>query len=229
MKRPTRRDREAARTREDILDAAARAFARTGYAGTTMESLAKEAGYTVPTLYRYFDSKVEIVRSLVTRTVQELLSTFDEPAAAGLTFRQRLELLLDRQFEFAERRREAFAVLLTLTPADELLTGLAKVTGVPAKALNAEGLPIWAGLKFYEGRLAEWFRTVASKSELGGHDPAELANVLAGIEEGLFRRRFDGDLAEPLTSRVAFVVSMFLYGVTGNTRLRQAPSAEKKQ
>ena len=98
------RERKFERNRVDILEAAARAFARKGPTGATMADIAAEAGYTVPTLYSYFKSKDDIVHGLMLMLHREFLSPFEEPPASGLSFAQNLELLIRRALELAERK-----------------------------------------------------------------------------------------------------------------------------
>jgi hypothetical protein len=57
MMRPTRRERAAEHTREDILVAAARVFARKGYAAAGVQEIAAEAGFAAASLYSYFKGK----------------------------------------------------------------------------------------------------------------------------------------------------------------------------
>ena len=63
-KRLTRAEAKA-RTRERLLDAAARTFARKGYAGATVEEIAEAAGYTIGALYAHFGGKQEIFLELM--------------------------------------------------------------------------------------------------------------------------------------------------------------------
>ena len=49
------------RTRQAVLDAAARLFARKGYAGTNLAEIAAEAGIQTGSLYYHFESKDELV------------------------------------------------------------------------------------------------------------------------------------------------------------------------
>jgi AcrR family transcriptional regulator len=60
----TRRREQAAATRRDILGAAQRLFERQGYAATTMESIAGEAGVALKTVYVAFETKSGLLRSL---------------------------------------------------------------------------------------------------------------------------------------------------------------------
>ncbi|WP_121188409.1 TetR/AcrR family transcriptional regulator [Nocardiopsis sp. Huas11] len=59
---PVRRLPRAQR-RAQILDAATRAFARTGYADTSLDDVALEAGISRVLLYRHFESKSEMYRA----------------------------------------------------------------------------------------------------------------------------------------------------------------------
>ena len=53
----TRRQRQAAQTRAEVLDAARRLFARNGYPATTIEAIAEEAEVSPATVYSIFGSK----------------------------------------------------------------------------------------------------------------------------------------------------------------------------
>lgn len=71
---PTRRLRRAER-REQILDAATRAFARAGYAATSLDDVAAEAGVTRVILYRHFESKADMYRAVLGRACTRLAGT----------------------------------------------------------------------------------------------------------------------------------------------------------
>src|SRR5215212_5331188 len=51
--------------REQILDAALRAFARKGFARTTNKDIAREAGITPGLIYHYFESKEGLFRAII--------------------------------------------------------------------------------------------------------------------------------------------------------------------
>ena len=58
--------------REQILDAATRAFARTGFTATGLDDVAAEAGVTHVILYRHFASKHELYRAVLDRACTRL-------------------------------------------------------------------------------------------------------------------------------------------------------------
>jgi AcrR family transcriptional regulator len=69
--------------RESILRAAAVAFARGGFAATSMEDVAAEAGVTRLIVYRHFDSKEELYRSVLESISQRLREEFVRQADEG--------------------------------------------------------------------------------------------------------------------------------------------------
>lgn len=71
---PGRRLRRAER-RGQILAAATRAFARTGYAATSLDDVATEAGISRVILYRHFDSKNDLYRAVLDGVCNRLTET----------------------------------------------------------------------------------------------------------------------------------------------------------
>jgi AcrR family transcriptional regulator len=60
----TLRERHAAQTRREVLDAALRLFTTQGYSGTTIGQIASEAGVSVQTIYSSVGSKSELIAEL---------------------------------------------------------------------------------------------------------------------------------------------------------------------
>lgn len=90
MAEPVRRMPRAQR-RDQLLDAATRAFARAGFTATGLDSVAAEAGVTHVILYRHFDSKSDLYRAVLDRararlgeTVGPGDSTYDDRAIPAL-------------------------------------------------------------------------------------------------------------------------------------------------
>jgi AcrR family transcriptional regulator len=59
-----RRELQAAATRRAILDAAKQLFERQGYAATTMDAIATEAGVSLKTVYLAFETKGRLLRAV---------------------------------------------------------------------------------------------------------------------------------------------------------------------
>ena len=68
-----------AERREQILDAATRAFVRAGYSATSLEDVANEAGVDRVILYRHFASKADLYRSVLKRANARLTAATGSP------------------------------------------------------------------------------------------------------------------------------------------------------
>jgi len=70
--------------RELVLEAATRAFARGGYAGTSTDKVAREAGVSQPYVVRIFGTKLELFLEVFARSTTRIRDAFaaviDDPA-----------------------------------------------------------------------------------------------------------------------------------------------------
>ena len=85
----TRRREQAAATRRDILGAAQRLFERQGYAATTMEAIAAEAGVALKTVYVAFETKSGLLRALWNHLLRD--GRDDVPVAEQPWYREVME------------------------------------------------------------------------------------------------------------------------------------------
>src|SRR5258708_9049683 len=67
--------------REQILTAATEAFARSGFAATSLDDIAAEAGITRVVLYRHFASEPDLYQAVLDRMCARLDAHVAEPAA----------------------------------------------------------------------------------------------------------------------------------------------------
>jgi AcrR family transcriptional regulator len=75
---PPARSERAERTRQRILDAAGHCFAASGYAKTTVEQIALQAGFSKALVYNHFRGKEQILEAVLERT----LAAWDEATRA---------------------------------------------------------------------------------------------------------------------------------------------------
>jgi AcrR family transcriptional regulator len=68
-----------AQRREQILAAATEAFARSGFAATSLDDIAARAAVTRVILYRHFDSKTELYQAVLDRMCARLEAHVEEP------------------------------------------------------------------------------------------------------------------------------------------------------
>jgi len=117
----TRRLMQRDERQAQILAAAAAAFARTGFVGTSMDDVATEAGITRLIVYRHFDSKEDLYRAVLTKVTDLLGERWQQGMASpdrhGMVFRMLLSVAREQPdgfrllFQYAAREPQfaAFA------------------------------------------------------------------------------------------------------------------------
>ena len=66
--------------RRQILDGAARCFARNGFHATSMQDVLKEVDLSAGAVYRYFSGKDELIAAIVTEVLGSIREAFEEAA-----------------------------------------------------------------------------------------------------------------------------------------------------
>lgn len=81
--RPAATSRRSSRRRDDLVDAAVRAFASNGVGGTSVDDIVRSAGVAKGTFYLYFGTRDDIVTAVAERLVDGVGRQMDEAIAAG--------------------------------------------------------------------------------------------------------------------------------------------------
>jgi len=93
---PTRQLLPREQRQASILRAAARAFGRSGFAGTSMEDVAAEAGISRLIVYRHFGSKEDLYRAVLeqvrSRIRERMNPALEEPTPGEYPFRPLIEV-----------------------------------------------------------------------------------------------------------------------------------------
>jgi AcrR family transcriptional regulator len=105
-------DRTPQAERRDQLLLVARAiFAERGFQATTMDDIAKEAGFTKPILYQYFESKTELYREIVNQTAKKLMNSLRTAVDEVESPRAKIEVAFRVYFEMVVSETDAFRIL----------------------------------------------------------------------------------------------------------------------
>lgn len=94
--------------RRHISDCALRLFHEHGYDAVSMRRLAKEAGCTVMTLYRYFNRKIDILTALWAEVFTRLFDRLDAVAASETDAALRLNRIAFEYVDFWLSHREHY-------------------------------------------------------------------------------------------------------------------------
>ena len=116
----SRREREKQRHRREILGAAERVFVRKGYHLATVEEIAKEAEFSVGTMYNFFESKEELYSRVIEQIAHNFMSDFEKEVLSRREPEDAIAALIKlRLTHFDEHRRFARVVFET-TPGSRL-------------------------------------------------------------------------------------------------------------
>ncbi|MBB4934510.1 AcrR family transcriptional regulator [Lipingzhangella halophila] len=186
---PARKLRRAER-REQIMDAATRAFARAGFAATSVDDIAAEAGVTRVLLYRHFDAKADLYRAVLDRACERLAERvgsddFDEESIPAL-----LRAAADDPdafrllFHHAAREPEFRDLIDTITDAS---TEIAR-KNLPASVADGP----WAD---WVARLLPTFtiEAVIAWLDAGQPDPETAADRISRAVHGIMSAAHPGD------------------------------------
>jgi AcrR family transcriptional regulator len=209
----SRKEREVERTRRDILEAAARSFARKGFHATTMEHIAVESGYAASSLYTYFKGKDDIYQSLLRVIADEFATTFAEPVLPELDFRARFEWLLRRQFSLAEERRE-FLVMFA-----------ASQSTLPGQPLGDGASPEREHYSRFVQLMAELLQRGIDEGALRGNDATDFAHWVVATTNVTCFRWVSGEIEGSLCDQVPGLMDFIFRGI-GQAETKAAKETE---
>jgi AcrR family transcriptional regulator len=137
-----------ARTRELLLNAAARTFARKGFAGASVEEIAEEAGFTVGALYSNFASKEDLFLELMSGRARDRVSDTEEvlageyPAADDMwtALGQQMVNVADKDMDLAPLQAEFWLYAVRHPEVLERYAAMVRQRRAPLERLIGAGL-----------------------------------------------------------------------------------------
>jgi AcrR family transcriptional regulator len=97
--------------RERLLSVAKTIFAERGFQAATMDDIAREAGFTKPILYQYFESKNDLYHEIVAQLADSLLTSLELAVNAAETPRAKIEVAYRVYFEMVVSETDTFRIL----------------------------------------------------------------------------------------------------------------------
>jgi AcrR family transcriptional regulator len=97
-------------TRGDILRAALKRFAHSGYSAASVQQIVDEAKVSKPALYYYFGDKARLFQSLVDEAHDERLRLMEAAVARGRDLKAQLIEILTASFDYLQKNRELMRI-----------------------------------------------------------------------------------------------------------------------
>jgi AcrR family transcriptional regulator len=203
------RSERRARTRGQLLAAAARVYARRGFEGATLDEVAEEAGFTKGAVYDHFGSKENLLFALLDEHLSEQIA---EQIA-----------LFDPAKETAERPRAGADRWMDEVDEDPNSFRLFVEAWVHAQRDEVLAAKVRDGMDAWRETFKGFGRARAAENELEVPEPLleQLANLMLGLGVGLGMVRLaDPDGVPPELLGAAYV--MLLRSLESSEQARAA-------
>ncbi len=131
--------------KQELLNIAAKHFAKRGYEGISLDEIAKEAGITKPAIYYHFKNKDALYQEVLLQRLRGLVGTLQKEVAQWSDPRKRLQSYIEAFGAFLQKN-SCFAAILAHEFADsgrhmgeDASKELSKTLGMLTSILN-EGI-----------------------------------------------------------------------------------------
>jgi AcrR family transcriptional regulator len=180
-----------------ILDAAAKVFARYGFRKTTMGDIVREAGVARATVYKYFRTKEKVFVAVLHKEFGEILAEVRSSIEGGGTARERLRRALLAHLDGVRRKRIVLQVTLD-TWADIMSRWTEHMQG-----MLGETMEIYGGI----------VREGAENGEIAAENVELTTWTLLLSFKGLFMGVMTGDIEENRTEILDTHLNMIFDGL----------------
>ncbi|HVO66584.1 MAG TPA: TetR/AcrR family transcriptional regulator [Syntrophales bacterium] len=102
MEKSKRKEMEFQLRRNEILSEAEKIFALKGFHNATMAEIANAAGFSIGTLYHFFDGKQNLYATMVTEKLEKMYSEIRESVNREEMIIDKIKKLVESQFNFVE-------------------------------------------------------------------------------------------------------------------------------
>lgn len=138
------------KNKDSILEVAKKQFAKKGYRGTTMSSIARACDMNKASLYYYFSSKKDLYREVLTKIYSEISESFTSSMAQSKDYIERAKELVAITIDFIANNRDLVEIAQrALLDKDRIVMDLIRKEG---KVL-VDSLKVFIELGIRSGRL----------------------------------------------------------------------------
>jgi AcrR family transcriptional regulator len=192
-------------TRAVIFDAARHEFSASGYAATSMESVARRAGISTKTLYRLIPNKAALFEAMITDRIDQFASVVRLRACDG------------RDIETA--LREALIVCGELILDNEVISLQRMILGDSEKFPEIAETFYHKAIRRTELTLAAWLQAQHERGLIKIDDPETAAGMLLGMlvfqpQRAVLFGHAPTLAHDTLELRAQAVTTLFLHGCT---------------
>jgi len=193
-------------TRALIFEAARHEFAASGYAATSMDSLARRAGVSTKTLYRLIPNKAALFEAMITHRIDTFASVVRLRACDGRDIEKAL--------------REALIVCGELVLDGDVISLQRMILGDSDKFPEIAETFYHKAIRRTEQTLANWLKAQSERGLIKIDDAGTSAGILLGMlafqpQRAVLFAHAPPPTREELEKRAQAVAALFLRGCAG--------------
>ncbi len=198
-------DQSVTKKRDSILNAARTVFSRDGYAASSVEDVAVQAGIAKGTVYLYFKSKEEMYLAALLRDLRALSENARAEMDRAPSLREKIEAFLRVRLEYCRAHKDFLRIYLAE------YSGACVKTSKPMQRLQRENLR----------GLASLIEAAADRREIRRVPAAALAAKLFDIARGLIERQLLGWKEFQVQDEIGFATDLLWQGIANQDRVRR--------
>ncbi len=198
-----RTKKDAAITREHLLDAALRCFSTMGYSATTLDDIAKQAETTRGAIHWHFGNKAELFNTLVRERYKRATTIFRDVSISEKSPLQQFHQLLIRWLIYPEEDSDFRTVLELVLLKTEVAPEL--VGGMQEKILGNR-----LSLEYFAALIQRGIAAGEIRSEV---NPQTTALAALGMINGVTSLWLLDPTAFSLKAIASEVVNLFIQGI----------------
>jgi AcrR family transcriptional regulator len=192
------------RKHDAILDAARAVFSREGYAESSVEDVAAEAGIGKGTVYLYFKSKEELYVAALARDIRVFADQAREEMESLPGFREKIEAFLRVRLEYCRAHEDFLRIYLSESGGMCANTSMGK----ELRRLKRNNMRYVASV----------VQQAIDRHEIRKVSAPALAATLFDIAHGLVMRRLLGWKEFQVRGEIAFATDLLWQGIGTPTR-----------
>jgi len=197
---------EAEVTRQTLLDAGLKVFSQKGYADTTLDDIAEEAGVTRGAIYHHFGGKAELYNSVIAEGWERIMPAIERGIAEGSNALEQLQ----RSFVYFVRfavEDEAFRAI------NELMLFKTEMSDDLEAGMEMKRLGMRGGIH----RVAEFVRKgIEDGSIRPDVNPLDVGIMIITLQNGLVATWLMDPTLFSLTKRAEAMAEIFFSGLAAH-------------
>jgi len=197
-----------------ILEAAERVFAQKGYSLATMDNIAREAQFSKATLYRYFDSKRDILFEIILNSFEETAKALAKIHEKNIDATKKLWEITRSSIQHMRNKRNMSRIFLT---EKQLLRNILHVFPENRKSLSSPERKFLDEIKATKERMMRILRTILEEGIRSGEfrkmNTRDAVHVYEALLHGYHFSKLWYEKESSLDATTKVIHDFFLHGV----------------